>query len=267
MLGQEFDGKATKENFDPGFDPLQSFSGKITQVEFWNTILTPIEIQKIANCDASTTKSQNRTLTWKPKDWILSGQTKISDIPLKDLCQINIISNQLIWPRAISFDKFSSYCNLVNGIPPLVYKSSQKEEMYNNVKEIFVSTNKTFPSGFLDKTTDAGIRCFTSKTNSDIGFWLGIKWNQNEGKWYSPFNQSVNFSEFNEKIAEQEYNCAYIYSNLLYTQVCKNTYPCGICRVPQYKLIHLKGLCKYGYDLFDFQYYIYGLKNNRPYFK
>ena len=35
VLGQDYDGKATKENFDPGFDPLQSFSGKFSQIEIF----------------------------------------------------------------------------------------------------------------------------------------------------------------------------------------------------------------------------------------
>ena len=85
-LGQEYDGKADKENFDAGFDPLQSFSGKYSQVEIWNTILTPVEVKKLANCDISTTKSDRRILSWKTENWELSGQTTISDIHLKNLC-------------------------------------------------------------------------------------------------------------------------------------------------------------------------------------
>ena len=270
VLGQDYDGKATKENFDPGFDPLQSFSGKFSQMEIWNAILTPVEVQKLANCDISTTKSRNRILTWKTENWKLSGQTRIYDIPLKNLCLKNTLSNQFIWPKAITFEKFSSYCNLINGIPPLIYKNSQENEVYNEVRDIFVSMNKTFLSGFLDKTRREGIQCFVSKTSSNLNFWLGMKWNYIERKWYSPFfKPSLDLIEFKKEI-DEEYNanaCTYFKKNTFNHSPCQKKYPCGICKVPQEKLIYLKGLCEYGYDIFDFQYYVHGLKNNRPYFK
>ena len=268
VLGQEYDGLANKKDFEPVFDALQSFSGKISQVEMWNTILSPVEIQKLANCEISTTRSQNRILTWKTEDWKLSGQTTISDIPLKNLCQKNTISNQFIWPRKISFNKFSSYCNLMDGILPLVNRESQKKEVYNEFKRIFTAMNKTFPSAFLDKTRSVGIRCFTSKTNFEVDFWLGQKWDSIERKWYSPFFKPLeDFSEFKEKISAEGYNCGYLYANLFFTTPCNRIYPCGICEVPNDKLIYLKGLCKYAYDMFDFRFYVHGLKNNRPYFK
>ena len=267
MIGQDFDGKADKEDFNTGFDPRQGFSGKVSQVEIWNKILTLVEIQKLSNCYVSTTKFQNRVLTWRVENWKLSGQTRFHEIPLKDLCQKNIISNQFIWPSAIDFDKFSSYCNLIDGIPPLVHKNSQKEEVYNKVKQIFLLVNKTFPSGFQDKRRTDGIRCFVSKTSSDMNFWTGMKWNQIEGKWYSPFKPSMDFSDFKEEIVDENVNCGYIYANTFYNSGCQRKFPCGICEVRYDKVITLKGLCQYGYDLFDLKYYIYGLKNNRPYFK
>ena len=266
VLGQEYDGKADKEDFEPIFDPLQSFSGKISQVEIWNIILTPKEIQRLANCHVSTTKSQNRVLTWKPEEWKLSGKTTITDIPLTELCQTNIALNQMIWPNAITFEKLSSYCNLVEGIPPLLYMNSQTKEVYTRVKEIFLLVNKTNPDGFLDNTRRVGIRCFTSKTNSDLDFWLGIKWNEVERKWYSPFKPSEDFP-FKAKLHDVGFNCGYLYKNSFYNTPCERKFPCGICKVPHNKFIYLKGLCKYGYDIFDKKYYVYALKNNRPYFK
>ena len=222
----------------------------------------------MANCDVSTIKSQNRILTWKIEDWKLSGQTTISDIPLSELCQTNIVSNLLIWPRPIDLEKLGSYCSLVDGIPPLVYKSSQKKEVYNRFKEIFISVNKTFPSGFLDKSRREGITCFDSKTSSDLAFWTGMKLNYTEAKWYSPFKPLANFSKFkHEHKAWGDSHCAYFKGNSFLDGSCQKNFPCGICEVQHDKFVYLKGLCQYGYDLFDMKYYIYGLKNNRPYFK
>ena len=266
MLGQEYDGNADKKDFDPIFDPLQTFSGKISQFEIWNTILSSTDIKKLADCNIATTKTQNRILSWNANDWKLSGHTTISNLPLSEFCQKNIVSNQLIWPRAISFDKFSSYCGLMDGIPPVVYKNSLIKEIYNEVKDIFINVNTTSPSGFLDKTRKVGIRCFVSKTNSEMDFWSGMKWNQVEGKWYSPFKPFENIS-LKAEIQEEGFNCGYFYDNLFHNIPCQRKFPCGICKVPHDKLIFLKGLCNYGYDIFDMRYYVHGLKNNRPYFR
>ena len=267
MVGQEYDRKATKKNFAAGFDPLQSFSGKLSQVELWNAILTPKEIQNIANCGVSSTKSQNRILTWKMDAWKLNGQTTFEDIPLKQICQKNIVSNQFIWPRAIDFETFSRYCNAIDGIAPLVYKYSQWEKVYNDAKEVFVSVNKTFPSGFLDKTRPNGIRCFTSKTNSEVYFWAGMKWNDVDENWFSPSQPSVDISNFKFKVNSGDPNCIYFYENAFEKLSCQAKSPCGLCKVPENKVIYLKGLCQSGYDTFDMKYYVDGLKNNRPYFK
>ena len=200
--------------------------------------------------------------------WKLKGQTIISEIPLKDLCKNDIASNKFIWPRPITFEKFSSYCNLIDGIPPLIYKSSEKNKVYNEVKEIFLSVNKTSPNGFLDKTRKEGIRCFISKTDSNVGFWIGMKWNHTEKNWYSPFKSSIDFSGFNENdnIADNV-NCGYFYGNSFFNAACHSKYPCGICEIPDSNFIYLKGLCKEFLDIFDMKYYVYGLKNNRPYFR
>ena len=267
VIGNDFDGKADKEDFDSGFDPRQGLSGKISQVEIWNTILTSVEIQKLANCHKSSIKFQNLILAWKTEDWKLSGETTIYEIPLKELCQKNVVSNQFIWPRPIDFEKFSSYCNLIDGIPPLIYKSSKKKDEYDEVRDIYLTANKTFPSGFLDRTIPEGIRCFLSKTNSNVHFWTGMKWNQIEEKWYSPFKPFTNFSEFKEEIVSKGSNCGYFYDNTFLSAYCQMKFPCGICEIPEDKLIYLKGLCKDSYDIFDMKYHVYGLKNNRPYFK
>ena len=60
ILGQEQDGKAifTDGGFDPGFDRRQGFSGLLSQVELWNTVLYESEIKKLANCEISTLRPQ-----------------------------------------------------------------------------------------------------------------------------------------------------------------------------------------------------------------
>ena len=198
----------------------------------------------------------------------MSGQTTIFDLPLMELCENNIVLNQLIWPRPITFEKFRSYCSLMDGVIPIIYKNSQINEIYKEGQALFLSAYKKFPNGFIDKTRPSGIRCFAS-INSDpvIDFWSGMKWNQVARKWYSPFNPLGDFSEFNEAILEDGYNCGYIYDSIFTNSPCDRNFPCGRCEIQEDKLILLKGFCETGYDIFDMKFYAYGLRNNRPYFK
>ena len=117
ILGQEQDGffKKGEDFFDPIFENRQGLSGLLTQVEFWNVALTASEIQKIAGCEISTVRPQNRVITWASSAWD-SKKTNFKDIPIEKLCQKNLIKDQLIWPRSIDVNSFDSYCNIVDGI-------------------------------------------------------------------------------------------------------------------------------------------------------
>ena len=116
ILGQEQDGKAifTDGGFDPGFDRRQGFSGLLSQVELWNTVLYESEIKKLANCEISTLRPQNRVITWGSRSWV-AQKVNYNDVPLEKLCEQNLVLNNLIWPRAITFYNFNSYCSTIDG--------------------------------------------------------------------------------------------------------------------------------------------------------
>ena len=119
VMGQEQDGKAIFEEgkeFYPFFDKQQSFSGQLTQVELWNTTLTALEIQKLATCEVSSLRPQNRVITWKSSAWKATGETNIKNVPLEGLCEKNLIIDQFIWPREIAFNAFNSLCMTMNGV-------------------------------------------------------------------------------------------------------------------------------------------------------
>ena len=116
ILGQEQDGKAifSDGSFDPNFDPKQGFSGLLSQVELWNTVLSESEIRKLAKCEISTLRPQNRVITWGSRSWV-AQKANYKDVPLEKLCEENLILNQLIWPRGIDFYSFNSYCSTIDG--------------------------------------------------------------------------------------------------------------------------------------------------------
>ena len=113
VLGQEPDGKP---GFDPKFDKKQGFSGLVTQVELWNIILSKSEILSLAQCEIISLRSQNRVITWESKDAWIANQVNFIEVPIKNLCKPNLIINNLVWPKAIDFQTFNSYCSTINGI-------------------------------------------------------------------------------------------------------------------------------------------------------
>ena len=114
IIGQEHDGKP---GFDPKFDKQQGFSGLVTQVELWNIILSESEIISLAQCEIFSLKSQNRVVTWESEDdvWI-ARQVNFIEVPIKNLCKPNLMIDNLVWPKAIDFQTFNSYCSTIDGM-------------------------------------------------------------------------------------------------------------------------------------------------------
>ena len=112
ILGQEQDGKP---GFDPKFDKKQGFSGQVTQVELWNTILSKSEINKLAHCKIHSLRSQNRVVTWESEGAWIARQANFMEVPIKKLCKQNLILNNLVWPKAIDFHTFNNYCSTLDG--------------------------------------------------------------------------------------------------------------------------------------------------------
>lgn len=137
--------------------------------------------------------------------------------------------------------------------------------VYEEMWKVFESVNKTFPSAFVDTTKKSGLRCYTE--DQQIDFWVGLERKPSNGNWFSPFDQLADFSNINLQVAFDNENCVYNYAGQPKTTTCSRIFPCGICRVSHDKILYLKGLCEPDSKFYDLRYYIYGVKNNRPYFR
>ena len=83
-------------------------------MELWNTILSPAEIEHLANCHIATLRPKNRVITWGSNAWD-AKEINFKEVELIELCEQNLVFNQLIWPRAIDFNTFNSYCQAMDG--------------------------------------------------------------------------------------------------------------------------------------------------------
>ena len=148
---------------------------------------------------------------------------------------------------------------------PTVKRNQDFPKDHEKIIEIFKAINYTQPSGFLDKTYDQGITCFKGFSSDSIDFWTGMQRNSQNGKWYSLYEPSVELP--NLEISPTNDNCLTNVGGIADSDECTKQSPCGICAVSQDKVLYLKGLCKDDLTLYDTEYYIFGLKNNRPYFR
>ena len=49
---------------------------------------------------------------------------------------------------------------------------------------------------------------------------------------------------------------------------CDGKFPCGNCKLPDDKPLYLKGICADVIETtYDNQYYVYGIKHDKPYFR
>ena len=262
VIAQEQDGR-------PGavtFDKKQGFSGQMSQVEIWNTILSQSEIESVANCAKSTVRSNNRVVTWESNSWSTYGKATFKDVPLKDLCQRNVMSNQFIWPRPIDYEDFTGYCDTMAAIPPIVNRNDDWRKKYDETWDLFKTVNESFPSSFVDKNKISGIQCFSSRTG-DISVWTGITRNATTGIWYTKYNPSLDFSNFELLVPSETMNCAYLKFGKPSSVPCNRLSPCGTCKISLNTVLYLKGLCTSDLENYDTKYYFYGVINNRPYLK
>ena len=86
----------------------------MTQIELWNTTLTPLEIQELGKCIKPSVRSENRIVTWGSRAWQYNKMKPLKDIPLNEFCEENY-SNIFIWPEGITFNRLEHFCGVLDG--------------------------------------------------------------------------------------------------------------------------------------------------------
>ena len=111
VLAQEQDGKIG----GGFFNKYQAYSGKLTQVEMWNTVLWKTEIEDLAKCKISTIKPENRIVTWGSDAWTWHNTDPNIDSPLEDFCKPNPLLDTQIFASKLTFNSLAYLCKIVGG--------------------------------------------------------------------------------------------------------------------------------------------------------
>ena len=144
------------------------------------------------------------------------------------------------------------------GVMPALKHENEWALQYEKTRKIFKEVNETFPSSFVDKCWIGG---------SGIEYWIGNQRYPENGTWYHLYDPLVDMSDFDLKVSFESHNCVANIGGKPNPRVCTFAWPCGMCEVSKTKILYLKGLCIADLEFYDTDFYIYGLKNNRPYFR
>ena len=150
---------------------------------------------------------------------------------------------------------------------PIVKNNDEWIPNHDETFTTFKAVNETEPTAFRDNEKKSGQRCFTGRYADFIDFWMGMQRNHSDETWFSIYEPEDKLSEIDLVVSSEDDNCVYNIDGKPSPHKCTLEFPCAICTVSVDKVLELKGLCENDLNIYDTEYYIYGLKNNRPYFR
>ncbi|XP_071548102.1 uncharacterized protein [Panulirus ornatus] len=129
IIGQE------QDSFGATFQRDQSYSGEITQLNFWSNELSDSAIKQLAWCEAEV---EDEALGWSSGEWDLHGEVRMVTRPMRDICHPSTRYFKF-FPDRFTLRHALHLCQVVGGtlaVPQtkeensLVFKSSVKNAAF-----------------------------------------------------------------------------------------------------------------------------------------
>ncbi|ROT78797.1 putative glycine receptor subunit alpha-4 isoform X3 [Penaeus vannamei] len=124
IIGQE------QDSFGGGFQRDQSFSGEITQLNFWSRVLDEGTIRKFASC---AEEEAGDALAWDSQVWDVYGKVRWMVRQKDDICQQQKRSFT-IFPDRFSLSEALHLCQVVGGIIAVPQTDEENAWLYNESK-------------------------------------------------------------------------------------------------------------------------------------
>ncbi|KAK4320578.1 hypothetical protein Pmani_008582 [Petrolisthes manimaculis] len=125
VIGQE------QDSFGGSFQRDQSFSGEITQLNFWQTELPQRTIAKMAACESV---EEGDALGWREQEWRLEGEVTTQYHPYHTFCKSSGRSFTF-FPNRFSLIKALHLCQVVGGILAVPQTPEENALVYSNSKD------------------------------------------------------------------------------------------------------------------------------------
>ncbi|XP_071531024.1 LOW QUALITY PROTEIN: uncharacterized protein [Panulirus ornatus] len=125
IIGQE------QDSFGGGFQQDQSFSGEITQLNFWSRVLDHLTIRKLAQCEE---EMEGDALGWMEQSWNISGEVSWRQQLKEDICQ-KARRQITIFPDRFSLIAAQHLCKVVGGNLSVPQTNKENTWVYESSKE------------------------------------------------------------------------------------------------------------------------------------
>ena len=225
---------ASPTSFD--FDQVSSketFSGRITEFNFWNRTLNTTEIQGLLDCSGNTTGDIIEWTTEGINETLeVVGKPKLKEEDSEQWCKQNegLLSSQILVPN-VPVELGHKQCSSFNGKMPVPLPNLQ-----NDYHQVILDT--------LGENV-----CGSGKATE---YWFGLKWNAEKDAFvdmYTGEKPHPNITEAIDTAGEDpaEYGCINSYDSSLSSAECTMSWPCLNCVVEPSTLYFLKGLCPTAY--------------------
>ena len=225
---------ASPTSFD--FDqvsPKETFSGRITEFNFWNRTLTDDELQGLLDCSVNITGD---IIEWTPEginETLESvGQPNLKEEDSEQWCKQNegLLSSQILVPN-VPFKLGHKQCSIFNGKMPVPLYDLRYD--YHGVLLDVLGEN----------VCGSGVAA---------EYWFGLKWSAEKDAFVDMYTGEKPHPNITEEIYTAgedptEYGCIYSFDTYLYSAECKTSWPCLNCVVEPSTLYFLKGLCPTAY--------------------
>lgn len=227
VLGQEQDG--------PGgyFDETQSFSGELTQVEVWNSLLSQDDIQDLASCNRESVATDTQVVSWILSKWIVSPEVAMrKEDQLDNLCRPSVLKNWLIWADRVTYKQMSDVCKRMDGVMP-TQNNDDTQVIHDEAYQRFIA---------LDDSLD---QCAFGA--DQVKFWL---------------------ADDQDVTDDPGSYCQFVFGHRVEKDFCSARFPCGLCELPPTKRLLIKGLCSKDLESkYDVDFVVYGTMNGKAHFR
>ncbi|XP_045129533.1 uncharacterized protein LOC123515136 isoform X2 [Portunus trituberculatus] len=241
-MGQE------QDRFGGGFQRDQSFSGEITQLNFWSSVLSPSTISKIARCEE---EQEGNVLSWSSQRWNISGEVAWKVWQKEDICNRQR-RRVTFFPDRFSLKASLHLCKVVGGSVMVPLDDQENMRLYERSQ---------------------GRATYCSKGQGSSYLWMGATDSRQERLWeYWETNEPVSWegpwrgSGPNGGTAE---NCLVMLSGTFPSRwsdiACLDSYEfCVPCEFPQLSTLYLKGPAVCPNSPFNQEYVLGAERGGRP---
>ena len=249
ILGQD------QDSVGGNFDETQSFSGMLSQVGLWDTMVPKEDIQLMASCKEN---KEGNIISWNIEaDWTLANVT-VEEESLEGLCKEPIEIDKYIITEKTSHEEFKYTCDKLTGTIRIPTSPEELITMHDEQRAVI----KTLPGG------EDSI-CHISANSSML--IMGQVLSPSRNAWVNPYtNKSLTGDNWvvNKRPTDGSEQCLIIWGHLIEYQACGSRFACGVCQLPQEMILKLKGLCGINRDdeEYDLDYYVFGHKNGKPHY-